>query len=219
MKDLLVAMVLLAPAAGAFEPRDLRGLSIEIESIPEPVLVEGLAMRIQIARGTDVPTLVQRIERRWQAEGAELQRLQQQGWQMLGRWEEGRSELLQWRGVGEEAQLLLSEFDTLRRQAKPAPPPFNLPAGCHWGIGIEGAETSRGYTQRSALCKLASAHLTSLLRASLSAQGWTLRGEGGPAIEVARGKGAGRVIVLPARPAGQSALVWIGIQGDEGVGN
>src|SRR5690606_21655485 len=98
----LALILILVPAQeiSAIEARDVRGLDVAVERIDEPVIVDGVQLRIQRAQGVDVHQLASRIGQRWQVEGGTQRRLQQQGWQMLARWQDGRSDLIQWRGEG-----------------------------------------------------------------------------------------------------------------------
>jgi hypothetical protein len=207
---LLLLLLLLAPGVDAIEARDFSGLDVAVERIGEPVIVDGVQMRIQRAQGIDVQRLAARIERRWQGEGGTLRHLHQQGWQMLGRWHEGRSDLIQWRGEGRQAVLLYSRLDTQHKPLRQAAPPFSLPFGCAWGRVVEGEAKGRRYLQRSAVCRGSSAELQPAVRTALDAQGWVLRSETAAAMELGRGGMHGTLLFAPGPDRQHSALVWIG---------
>jgi hypothetical protein len=205
-----VLFLLLATAGNAIEARDVGGLDVQVERIGEPVIVDGVQMRIQRAQGVDVKRLAVRIEQRWQREGGALRHLEQQGWQMLGRWQAGRSDLIQWRGEGPDAVLLYSRLDTQQKPLRHAAPPFSLPSGCAWGRSVEGDSNGRRYLQRSAVCRGTVAQLQPALRVTLSAQGWVFRGETAAAMEVVRGGVQGTLLFAPGPDRNHSAVVWIG---------
>lgn len=207
---LMLLLLLIAPGVNAIEARDVGGLDVAVERIGEPVIVDGVAMRIQRAQGVDVNQLAMRIEQRWQREGGALRHLEQQDWQMLGRWQEGRSDLIQWRGEGSNAELLYSRLDTLQKPLRQSAPPFSLPSGCAWGRSIEEDYSGRRYLQRSAVCRGNTAQLQPAMRAALSAQGWMFRSETAAAMEVVRESVHGTLLFAPGPDRHHSAVVWIG---------
>jgi hypothetical protein len=209
----LLLLLILVPAQGAdaIEARDATGLELAVERISEPVTVDGVQLRIQRAQGRDVPQLVSRIGQRWQVEGGTQRRLHQQGWQMLARWQDGRSDLIQWRGEGSDALLLYSRLDTLQQPQRRSAPPFSLPSGCAWGRVVEGESMGRQYLQRSAVCRASSAAVQPALRAVLQAQGWTLRGETAATMELAQRDVQGTLVFARGRNLHETALVWIGV--------
>jgi hypothetical protein len=209
----LLLLLILVPAQGAdaIEARDATGLDVAVERISEPVTVDGVQLRIQRAQGRDVPQLVSRIGQRWQVEGGTQRRLHQQGWQMLARWQDGRSDLIQWRGEGSDALLLYSRLDTLQQPQRRSAPPFSLPSGCAWGRVVEGESMGRQYLQRSAVCRASSAAVQPALRAVLQAQGWTLRGETAATMELAQRDVQGTLVFARGRNLHETALVWIGV--------
>jgi hypothetical protein len=204
-----LAWLLLASAsiAGAFDSRDARGLDVTIEGLPEPVAVDGVMFEIQVATGTDVPQLARRVEQRWQQQGSMVQRLQQRGWQLLTRWVEGRTELVQWRGEGGAAQLIFSRLDTLRRPLRRARTSLRLPSGCAWGRLIE----DRSHALRTAFCSLGLPDLLRQLRTSLLAQGWSIRHETAGLFEIEREGASARITLAAGAQRDESTLVWAGI--------
>lgn len=205
-------MLLLLLASGslaAIEPRDSHRLDVTVERIDEDVIVDGVAMRIQWARGAGVPELARRMAGRWRTEGGELQELRQRDWQMLARWQEGRSELIQWRGTGGNAELLHSWLDTTRAVARRRAPPFSLPSSCKWGRVIEGVAAGRRHATHSARCRTGLPATRELLTRSLRAQGWTISHQSPTALQVA-GAGLQGELLLAEAGAGASSIVWVG---------
>lgn len=205
------ALLLLAGAsvAGALESGDTRGLDVRIEPLPEPVAVDGVTLEIQVASGRDVPALARRVEHRWQQQRSVVQRLHQRGWQLLARWEEGRSELVQWRGQGASAQLIFSRLDTLRRPSRGASAPLMLPSRCAWARLIE----DRSHALRTAFCRLALPDLHRQLRAGLVAQGWAIRQESAALFEISRNGQSARLTLAAGNEADESAVVWAEVTG------
>lgn len=201
-----LALLLLActTSAGAFESRDARGLDVRIEPLPEPIAVDGVMLEIQVAHGDDVPELARRIAQRWQQQGSTVQRLQQRDWELLTRWEQGRSELIQWRGAGTTAQLIFSRLDTLRRPSRRGSGPLLLPSRCTWGRLVE----DRSHALRTAFCGLALPDLQRQLRAVLESQGWSIRHEASLLFEIARNGESGRLTLASGRQPDESAVVW-----------
>lgn len=207
MKRLAPLLLACTSFAGAFEPRDARGLDVRIEPLPEPIAVDGVTLEIQVAHGKDVPELARRVEQRWQQQGSAVQRLQQRDWLLLTRWDQGHSELIQWRGTGPAAQLIFSRLDTLQRPSRRGSGPLLLPPRCAWGRMVE----DRSHTLRTAFCSMAVAELRQQLRAALANQGWSIRHETGVILEIARDGEAGRLTLAAGRQPGESAVVWTAI--------
>ena len=208
MKALLCLLVAFTPWAAAIEARDARGLDVQVDAMPAPVSVEGVAMHVRLASGRDVPELARRIEQRWRLEGSEPRRMEAGGWQLLGRWDQGRNELIQWRGAGATAQLIFSLLDTLQQPLPPGRNPFPLPPGCTWVRVIEDSE----HAQRTAYCRLASASVRQSIRALLGSLGWVIRHDTAASFEASRGTVSGTILVTPAPQPGHSALVWMASQ-------
>lgn len=206
-------LIAFAPWVAAFEARDVRGLDVQVGTIPAPVTVEGVAMHIRVASGRDVPALASRIEQRWRQEGSAPRPMQAGGWQLLGRWEQGRNEVIQWRGTGAAAQLILSLLDTLQQPSPPGANPLPLPPGCTWVRVIEDDE----HSQHSANCRLPSGSLRQAMRMLLGSQGWVIRHDAGSSFEASRGTFSGSVFVTSALQPGHSALVWVALRARPGV--
>lgn len=208
MKVIAALLLVFAPWAAAIEVHDARGLDVEIETMPAPVSVDGVVMQIRIAQGRDVPALARRIEQRWRREGSSLRRLDERGWQLLSRWETGRSELVQWRGEGAAAQLVFSLLDTLQQPSSPGSAPFRLPSACAWGRSIDDG----AFSQRSAYCRSAMGSVQQSLRGLLESQGWGIRRDVGASLEVERDGLSGSITLGPGQQPGDSALVWMAIR-------
>lgn len=195
-----------ASCAGAIEPGDVRGLDLRLEALSESVAVDGVMFDIRFASGRDIPELVRRVEQRWRQQGSPVQRMQQHGWQLLSRWEQGQSELLQWRGEGAGAQLLFSRLDTTRTPARPGRGAMVLPARCAWGRHV----VDRALSLRTAFCRLTLPQLKLQLRSRLAAQGWSVHHETDMTFDISRAGESARLTLSAGMQAGHSALVWAG---------
>lgn len=206
VKRLAWLLLACASCAGAIETRDARGLDLRLETLPDPVAVDGVRFEIQFASGRDVPELVRRVEHRWRQQGSVVQRLRQRGWEILSRWEQGQHELLQWRGEGPGAQLVFSRLDTTRTPERPGRGPLALPARCAWGRLVQ----DRSQAVHSAFCRLTVPQLQTQLRTRLVAQGWSLQHDAGLTFDVERAGEWARLTLSPGAHDGESALVWAG---------
>lgn len=205
----MLAVCLSGPVALALEPLDTRGLSVIVERIAQPTVVDGVAFEIQVAQGADVGRLAQRIQDRWQKEGSDLRRLEKDGWDILSRLRGQVSELIQWRAAGADPRLVHSELDTGRRIAGPSPPPFALPPRCAWGRTVEGETGAGRFVQRTGVCRDRPEVAAVQLQSKLVAAGWVVRQSGAGSFELSLGGEPGRLSILPATEGDESALVWI----------
>lgn len=208
--------VLLAFICGAFslqslalEARDVRGLDVVLEPIPEPVRVDGLGLHIRVASGADVPRLATRIEQRWRADGSVLQHHTQGPWKLVSRLVDGRSEVIQWHAGEASARLLHSVVDVMQAPARPTSGPFLLPPRCAWGRVVEGVAGPHAYVQQTARCRGSPASLQSALSLRLGAQGWKVKGGSGPTFEVVRAGVEAQLIVTAGTMPDESALIWL----------
>jgi len=208
MKVLLALLGMWCMSATGLEARDTRGLSLMVERIAEDIRVDGLTMQVHSATGRDVAELAARIEARWRAEGSVVQSAQSR-WQMLSRFERGRSELIQWRGEGPSAQLLHSILDTTRPAARPASEPFTLPLHCAWGRVIEGRAGLGSFEQRTGRCSNSSGTVFAAVQRSLATQGWNVSRASGTALELARDGIEGRLFITQDAGDAATAVVWI----------
>ncbi len=204
MRRFALALLACTSCASAFEPRDARGLDVRIEPLPEPVAVDGVVFEIQFASGKDVAELARRVELRWRQQGSPVQHVQQRGWQLVARWDGGRSELMQWRSEGAAAQLIFSSLDALKPPVRPGRGPLLLPSRCAWNRQIR----DRSHTVSSATCRLKLPELQRQLRAALVAQGWSIQRDAGALLEIARDGSSAHLTLVTAALPGESALVW-----------
>lgn len=204
MRRFALALLACTSCAGAFEPRDARGLDVRIEPLPEPVAVDGVVFEIQFASGKDVAELARRVELRWRQQGSPVQHVQQRGWQLVARWNAGRSELMQWRSEGAAAQLVFSSLDTLKPPVRPGRGPLLLPSRCAWNRQVG----DHSHTVSSATCRLTLPELQRQVRAALVAQGWSIQRETAALLEIARDGSSAHLTLVPATQPGKSALVW-----------
>ncbi len=208
----LLLLCCVARSAGALESRDVRGLQVTLEAIAEPVQVDGVSMRLQVATGPDVQRLAARIEQRWRAEGSVVERQQAASWQVRARLERGRNEVIQWRGAGDAAQLLHSTVDVMRAPATAAPPPFALPAGCTWLRSVRGAAGRERFEQRTATCGMSAERVITSLHGLLSAQGWTIEHAGPDGARLMHAGSEGLLRVTAGEGVGRSTLAWLGLR-------
>lgn len=204
MRSFVLALLAWTSCVGALEPRDARGLDVRMESLPEPLIVDGVVFEIQVASGSDVAELARRVEQRWRQQGSIVQHMQQRGWQLVTRWDAGRNELVQWRGEGGAAQLIFSRLDTLKPPVRPGRGPMLLPSRCAWTRQIE----DRSHAVSSASCHLTLPELQRQVRMALVTQGWSIQREAGGLLEISRDDGSARITLVPAAQPGDSALVW-----------
>lgn len=193
----------------ALEARDVRGLDVVLEPIPEPVLVDGLGMHIRVASGADVPRLAARIEQRWRTDGSVLRHHTQGPWKLVSRLVDGRSEVIQWHAGATSARLLHSVVDVMQAPARPTSGPFMLPPRCAWGRVVEGVAGPHAYVQQTARCQGSPASLQAALPLRLGAQGWKVKGGSGPTLQVARAGVEAQLIVAAGTMPDESALVWL----------
>lgn len=205
---ILLALLLVADAA-AMEQSDLAGLRVALQPIAEAVNVDGVPLQVRTATGRDVERLAGRIEARWRAEGSVVQAHEVAGWKVRSRFEDGRSEVLQWKGEDDAAQLLHSTLDAMRAPAKATRPPFRLPRSCAWGRVISGNAGPGSYEQRTAICAEGTAAVIRALRSRLEAQGWSVMHAAGGSLELARQGSGARLVVAPGPQDGQSTVVWL----------
>lgn len=212
-----MALVLLAQWASAMDRSDARGLSVTFEPIAEPMIVDGIAMHVERAHGPQVSELARRIEARWRQERSHVLHGAHGDWHMRSRWAGLRSEVMQWRGEGDRAELLLSWFDASRRPvAAPAAGPIALPSQCAWARRVEGRSLAGRYEQLTARCRISVAGLAARLDPLLERHAWTVLHKGDLGWDMTRAREAARAIVVAGDTGGESALVWITtVRGDQ----
>lgn len=206
---LLVALVMLAQASFAMDARDARGLSVAVERIAEPLIIDGLTMHVERAQGPEVGELARRIEERWRRDRSRVLPSLHGEWQIRSRWDGLRSEVIQWRGEGDRAELLFSWFDASRRPERPAAAPVTLPSHCAWTRVVEGRSMAERYVQLTARCRIGAEGLVSRIEPMLARHDWVVRHKGSLAWDVARSRETARATVVAGASPDESALVWI----------
>lgn len=210
MRILFVMACLLGTAlAAAIERRDLSGLAVTVEPIPEEIVVDGLALHITRAGGAGVPRLAQRLQSRWRTEGSAVHAQEVEGWSIASRLDQGRNELIQWRGEGEDAQLLHSSLSTGQHPRRRATAPFGLPGACAWGRVIEGVSGRSTFEQHTARCTATTALLTAALQSRLQSQGWSIRSRADAVWDLQRPGDHARLTLLNGPAPGDVSLVWL----------
>jgi hypothetical protein len=212
---LLLTLVTPGQVASAIEARDARGLSVAIERIAEPLIIDGLAMHVERAQGAQVSELARRIEERWRQDRAVVLQSQHGDWHIRSRWAGLRTEVIQWRGQGDGAELLFSWFDASRRPEARARDPLKLPSQCAWTRQVEGRLSTGRYVQQIARCRMGVERLLSRLEPLLMQHEWTVLHKGGLAWEVMRLRETARTTVVAGASPDESGLVWITTMQDE----
>lgn len=217
MKAILALLTLIAGIeCAALEARDAQGLDVTIERLSEPVVVDGVVLQVQSATGPQVPALAARIEARWRQEGGLFREHARDGWNFIARFEEGRNEVIQWRGQGDSAQLLYSLLDAMQRPQRPSPPPFRLPSRCRWIRVIEGRAGQGTYQQHSAHCRAEPATVLEAISRQLRSGDWIVH-PGTPRVLRVSGRGLeAEVIVVPGSTRAESGVVWVASHPDAG---
>jgi hypothetical protein len=211
----IMACVLGTSLAATFERRDVAGLAVAVEVIPEEVIVDGLAMHITRASGAGVQQLAQRLQLRWRNEGSVVRAEEVEGWTIASRLDQGRNELVQWRGEGQRAELLHSSLVIDRQPRGRARAPFALPRACKWGRVIEGAGGDSAFEQHTARCKAAAATLSATLRSRLQGLGWVIRSRADAVWDLQRSSDHARLTLIDG-PGSGSSLVWLRVHaGDQ----
>jgi len=209
MRALFIIVCLFAATLAApFEKRDLGGLAVTVEAIPEEVIVDGLAVNITRASGAGVAQLAQRLQVRWRTEGSVVHAQQMDGWNIASRLDQGRNELLQWRGEGERAELLHSFLVIDRQPRGRARAPFALPRACAWGRVIEGVSGGSAFEQHAAHCETPAQALTAALQPRLQGLGWSIRRRSDAVWELQRSSDHAQLALIDG-PARGSSLVWL----------
>jgi hypothetical protein len=201
--------LLLTPVAHAFDAAMAAGLAITIDQIPEPMNVDGLALSAQRATGKDVAELARRIEARWREQGSAVKAVQHGDWSMRTRFQGTYSEVLQWRGSGATAELLLSSVNVQHVGAATPEPLLMLPSGCTWLRSVSGGRAGRRFLQRSARCKRTASELVVLLRSNASQQGWRVRSSSDAGMLLDRAGAEALLSLSPDPSAAGTWLVWL----------
>jgi hypothetical protein len=188
-----------AAEAHAFEPRWTVGLDVSTERMVGQTGVNGILFRVERATGHGVPELAQRMRIDWQREQGEIPVLasSESGWSLLGRISRGESEVVQWRGVGDEAELIWSITDLRERNDVPlgkVPRPRN----CSWMPPVHGQVLGQWFLQVSGYCPGTSSALSAELRRLLSGSKWVeVRPAHGQILQVLRGDRRAQIAITP----------------------
>lgn len=179
-----------------------RGLQVNIERIDGAIAVNGLAMSVSRATGTDVPLLADRLVAHWRIEsGSESIRIFRCcGWNVASRLASGASEVIQWRSsTGGE---LLKSTANIGATASIVPAPrLPLIADCDWSTPVHGRVAQRLFLQVTARCNLAPSHALDIAARRLANQGWHWQ-RSGPLVLRAELNGIQAELIAGSMPQG-----------------
>jgi hypothetical protein len=207
-----VGLALMTPAGWCFGIDMTAGLNITVDRIPEPVEVDGIAMTVQRATGTDILKLARRLEASWRAQGSEVRALQQRDWTLVSRLSGSRSEVIQWRVSPATPELLWSSFDMAATARSIPDAGISLPTGCAWGRSVSGSGRQQRYLQRSARCTQSGSVLSRQLCRSLPHLGWRIVNATDESLLVEQ-KGMQGLVSLTVHPGEQGTwLTWLRVE-------
>jgi hypothetical protein len=151
---LMLLLLVASPMVAASELGRWRDLHVQVEPLTEPVVVNGVTLVVSRATGKDVELLAKRLGQKWSEEsGTHAVRPGGNGnWRILSRIHDAGLEVLQWRDVGADAELLLSRMELPAKAQAPAHVGLGIPAGCKAGRIVSGWVDSHSYSQQAALC-------------------------------------------------------------------
>jgi hypothetical protein len=158
MRPAILACLLLMVGHGvslAAPGEKWKGASDRLESLPEPVVVNGVALEVRSARGWEAAALASRLPEEWSRSPEHpAARPETLGnWTIVSRIQGHHLEVLQWRGSGVETRLLWSRSD-LNARIQAAPELLlGFPSGCVVGTSVHGSAGSRAYVQTSGRCR------------------------------------------------------------------
>lgn len=208
----LVGVAVVTPAGWCFGIDMTAGLNITVDRIPEPVEVDGVAMTVQRATGTDVMRLARRLEASWRVQGSEIRTLQQGEWTLLSRLSGSRSEVIQWRASAATRELLWSSINVAATASSIPDAGISLPTGCTWGRSVSGSGRQQRYLQRSARCTQSGSVLSRQLRRSLPHLGWRIVNATDGSLLVEQ-KGMQGLVSLTVHPGEQGTwLTWLRVE-------
>lgn len=206
-----------AIAANAFEHRWIAGLDLSPERLGGQTGVNGVLFRIERATGRDVPVLAERMFREWQRDlGTDpVLSTSEAGWRLFGRIYRGESEVVQWRGLGGEAELIWSITDLRAGNSSP-PGMVPKPRDCSWLPPVHGKVEGRPFLQTSGYCQRASTTVAGELQQLLSSGKWVLHQAGGGLLQVEHGHRKAQIVLMPAgspaqAPATNVVILELGI--------
>jgi hypothetical protein len=205
----VLGLLLTLPGVShGFDPALATGLKVSVESVDEPMIVDGVPLLVQRASGEAVPELAQRIESRWRSQGSHIRHLRSGTWTLLSRIDGGVSELVQWRSGRSFAELLASTVDVRRAPQATAGPDLRLPAGCSWGRTVNGTAQGRSFRQHSARCERGPAGLIDEILSQVERDGWEVQSRTGNGIAATRRRA--QALLTLSTPEGERPawVVW-----------
>lgn len=204
--------LLLAAGANApaFERAWLIGLDVRTSGPPQILTTQGRQSSVHHARGQGVPQLAARIADSWGHAGAVVRTDTAGTWQVASRLAGDRLDVVQWRGTGADAELLLSSQPLRASITSPRLPQPPLPATCRWSLRTGGPVAQRQFLQATARCPAAgTAQPSASLRATLRAAGWEFGPGTATSWSLARGDLAAWLTFVGGQAGADHALVWL----------
>ena len=190
-----------------------RDLHVRVESLPGPILVNGLPLMVSRATGSDVHQLAKRLSDKWHKEGgAQGVRAETNGtWTILSRIHDAGMEVVQWRGSGGDAELLWSRSELTAHVRTPARGGLRFPTGCIQGRTVSGQADTRAYSEQVARCKGSPRATLLAVQAVARAQGYEVLARDG---QLLARNSASEVTVFAWRPddgsvANDTSLVYL----------
>jgi len=194
------ALLLIVPGRSvAFDSRWTSGLSVTTERLTGETAVNGTRFRIDRATGRDVRLLAERILDDWQREsGVDHVMPSSAGeWRLFSRIHRGESEVVQWRGVGSDGELLWSSMDLLHLD-RPPQNDLPLPTDCNWAPPVHGSVQQGGFIQSTGSCPGTVPKVAARLRRLLRSSGWTTREATGPVLRAERSGHRVQIMLMKA---------------------
>jgi hypothetical protein len=201
--SIALLLVVVSPFTAAMDVGVWRDLHVDVDVLPEPILVNGLPLAVVRATGSDVDVLAHRLRERWNAESdAHGIRSESHGaWKILSRVHDAGLEVVQWRGTGTDAELLWSRSDLPARVQVPVRGRLGFPPGCVPGRIVSGRVGARAYSQQAASCK-GSLHATlAAVRSNASRKGYEVLSRDG---QLLARNSTTEITVFALRPDGAS---------------
>jgi hypothetical protein len=176
MNGAALAVILFAASclASAADAEAWRDLNVQVEPLAEPILVNGLPLKVTSVTGSDVEVLARRMGDKWISESdAHVVRFESHGsWKIVSRIHGADLEVVQWTGRGKNARLLWSRSELLARIQTPVHGGLRFPPGCVAGRTVSGRIDARSYWQQAASCKGSPRNALSAVRASAGTLGY-----------------------------------------------
>jgi hypothetical protein len=196
-----------------------RRFDVQIDALAEPVYVNGHPLQIHRAVGSGVGLLVEALRRQWiQESGVDhLREDTRGGWSIISRLLDGSLQSLQWRGTGQDSELIWSSNNLQARTRRSPGVVLRLPRDCIAGRTVHGNTGAGPYLQRTTRCARSPGAILSSISSHARGQGYAVRS--GDGMLLASGKGMEVVVVAGTTgasilPSG-SALVYLQVQNPE----